>query len=117
MLTFRPKIAFSEFNINSTQDLDFAFIDIEPNTEVFEVIAHDHPDHLKSNYHNVIGSIRVLSPITNSIYGDTQLYFKHQYFEEDLAINQDWIDIINENEKDIGCGHNCNHRIYNDKCS
>lgn len=106
MLGLKPKVSFDEFEISSEEELDFAFINIAPFTEIFEVVAQDHPENVLNNNYNIIGRIQILSPIANSVFGDSKLFFKHQQFEEDLAINKHWIENMNEFDE-LYCGRKC----------
>jgi len=67
MISFRPKISFDEFSVKSEEELDFSFISIAPETEIFDVLAYEHPDYVKSNNFDIIGTIKILHPISNSL--------------------------------------------------
>ena len=59
---------------------------IPTGTTLFEVMALDQPWGVEKH----IGDIITTSPVVTSLWGDTQLFFRHTRFEEDIAERPLW---------------------------
>lgn len=69
--------------------------DLKPGQVVFEVYALEKPGATEE----LIGKIRIgeHGPTTTT-FGDEQLFFKHQYMEDDFKLQPDWLDAIDSKE-------------------
>ena len=68
---------------------------IPAGTKLFDVMALDEPKAL-GGVEKEIGYIETTSKMTTSLYGDTRLFFRHQRFEEDLAVRPHWKEHVEE---------------------
>ena len=66
---------------------------IPPGTLLFEVMALDEPEAL-GGVEKHIGDLITTSPVVSSLWGDTQLFFRHTRFEEDIAERPHWKDHV-----------------------
>jgi hypothetical protein len=62
-------------------------------TNLFNVYAWEEPEELGGKKQK-IGEIILDSEMTTSYYGDTQLFFKHTKFEEDIEAHPEWADYV-----------------------
>lgn len=63
--------------------------------KLFDVFALDEPEELGGTEIQ-IGHIETTSKVVQSMYGDTRLFFRHQRFEEDLAVRPHWREWVQE---------------------
>lgn len=68
------------------------------NTSLFTIHGRKNPG---DDYNIPIGSLVLQTPFTRSSYADEQLFFKHQYMEQDFRLRPDWLDKIDSME---ACG-------------
>ena len=68
---------------------------IPAGTKLFDVMALDEPKEL-GGVEVEIGYIETTSKMVTSLYGDTRLFFRHQRFEEDLAVRPHWKEHVQE---------------------
>lgn len=61
-------------------------------TEVYHVYAAAEPGQEPEN----IGTVRMVTQFRESEWADRSLFFRHQLFEDDLALRQDWVDVVND---------------------
>jgi hypothetical protein len=73
--------------------LAFAELDIPQDTILFQVYAVASPLSLGPEVH--LGSIKTTSKFTRSTFGDTRLFFRHEYMEHDFVKNPSWLPNIN----------------------
>ena len=66
---------------------------IPPGTLLFEVMALDEPEAL-GGVEKHIGDLITTSHCVTSLWGDTQLFFRHTRFEEDIAERPHWKDHV-----------------------
>lgn len=66
-------------------------------TKLFDVRAQADPDAKEV----LIGNITITESLTTSKFGDEQLFFRHQYMEEDYQLKPQWLESIN---KKTDCG-------------
>merc|ERR1712127_778360 len=60
-------------------------------TEIFSVSAQDNP---KSDATAVIGTVVLTDALSRSTFGDNELFFKHQYMEDDFKLRPEWLQAI-----------------------
>ena len=75
------------------------FDDIAVGTAVYELRGHQNPDDAEGF---LIGNVVTTDKCVNSLYGDTKMFFKHQYIAEDKALRPEWADAY-----DAGCTNYC----------
>lgn len=63
------------------------FDDIAVGTSVYELRGYQNPDDVEGV---VIGNIMTTDKCVTSLYGDTKMFFKHQYIAEDKALRPEW---------------------------
>ncbi|CAE7707187.1 unnamed protein product [Symbiodinium pilosum] len=72
--------------------------DLMPGQAVFDVYAIEKPGAAEE----LIGKIRIGEHApTTTTFGDEQLFFKHQYMEDDFQLQPEWLDAIDSKEE---CG-------------
>ena len=84
-LLLRPKIATANNN-DGSGDIYDQLTGIKPNTLLWDVYGNDCP----TCRFQLIGSIKTASEMIRSAYGDSQLFFKHQRYEDDLKLRPLW---------------------------
>ena len=57
--------------------------------KLFTLKAHRGPEDIDGI---VLGDVIASEKCTSSLYGDTKLFFKHQWIEDDLALKPEWSD-------------------------
>ena len=75
------------------------FDDIAVGTAIYELRGHQNPEDAEGV---LIGSVVTSRNCVTSLYGDTKMFFKHQYIEEDKALRPEWGDAY-----DTGCTNIC----------
>jgi len=65
--------------------------EIAAGTELFEVSTYASPADKLNGVKKQLGTVTTSAQCHQSIFGDTQLYFRHQRMEEDFAQKPDWI--------------------------
>ena len=63
------------------------FRNLPVGTQLYTIKAMRHPDDTEAF---VIGDVVTSSNCVSSYYGDTKLFFKHQWIEEDIALRPEW---------------------------
>ena len=76
------------------------FSKIPINTSIYKLIAHLHP---WDSSGIILGDIRIKDKCVTSYYGDTKLFFKHQFIEEDVKLRPQWAEAY---FKDCYCNYN-----------
>jgi len=64
---------------------------IPAGTEVFEVYTYASPLDKKNGHKTRLGMLSTTSSCHKSLFGDLNLFFRHQRVEEDFALRPDWI--------------------------
>lgn len=64
---------------------------LAPGMEIYKIYAAAEPGQTPES----IGVVRIVSQFTESAWADRSLFFSHQLFEDDLALRQDWVDVVN----------------------
>lgn len=90
VLCFRPSVN------NDAEPAPFQHVqaqlgEIATGTVIYDIYAAAEPEQVPEK----IGSMRMGSPFQESQWADMSLFFSHQYFEEDLALRQDWVEVVN----------------------
>merc|ERR1719272_387370 len=67
---------------------------------LFKVLATEAPGGTPQE----IGEFILTGQFTTSAFGDSQLFFKHQYMEDDFALRPDWLNSI---DRKTECGMGC----------
>jgi len=75
------------------------FDGIETGTAIYELRGHQSPDDAEGW---VIGNVVTTDKCVTSLYGDTKMFFKHQYIAEDKALRPEWTEAY-----DSGCTSAC----------
>jgi len=92
-LIFVPNSEIKAFPSAPYGDADFlsyAEMFIDQDSILFEVYGRTSP-HADDVGDVHLGSIKTTSKFTRSTFGDTQLFFTHQYMEHDFVQNPDWL--------------------------
>ena len=63
------------------------FVDIENGTAIYTLRGHESPDDEEGL---PLGDVVITDKFVTSLYGDTRLFFKHQYIDEDKELMPDW---------------------------
>ena len=63
------------------------FDDIEVGSTIYTLRAHQSPE---DNEGILLGNVVTTDKCVTSLYGDTKLYFQHQYIAEDKALKPEW---------------------------
>ena len=87
-LTFKPtgQVKFREEPSNLTEFYK-QFNDIEVGTPLYELRGHQSPKDTEGAF---IGNVVTTDKCVTSLYGDTKLFFRHQYIAEDKALRPEW---------------------------
>ena len=104
-LNFPFKVTFDltgEVNFNEAPPADMdEFIDqfrnLPVGTRLYTISAMRHPDDAEGFS---IGDVVTTDNCVSSYYGDTKLFFKHQWIEDDISLRPQW---TNEYGKDCNC--------------
>jgi len=87
---FEPKVGFSD-QTKSDADLMQELSGIRPGTELFEVRTFASPADAAKGNAVTIGTVKTVSTCHQSLFGDLNMFFRHQRMEEDFALRPDWI--------------------------
>ena len=63
------------------------FDDIAVGTAIYELRGHQDPDDVEGVS---LGNVVTTDKCVTSLYGDSKLFFKHQYLNEDIALRPEW---------------------------
>ena len=63
------------------------FDDIAVGSTIYTLRAHQSPE---DNEGILLGNVVTTDKCVTSLYGDTKLYFQHQYIAEDKALKPEW---------------------------
>ena len=80
-------VNFPESKPNSMEDFMAQFKTIKTGTKIFTLKAYVNPYDSEGM---VLGNIITADDCVTSHYGDTKLFFKHQYIEEDAQLKPEW---------------------------
>lgn len=69
-------------------------------TTLFRVYAAESPDAFGRK--EQIGEIKLTHPLRTGAFGDEQLFFRHQYMEEDFAKKEGWLDQLGDKKAQCG---------------
>ena len=73
----------------STEEFMNQFNTIEPGTRLYTMRGHTSPDDLEGF---VLGDVITSDACVSSLFGDTKMFFKHQWIEDDVALRPEWAD-------------------------
>ena len=65
------------------------FTDLPVGTVLYQLRGHQSPDDKEGV---LLGDVVTTDNCVTSLYGDTELFFKHQYIDEDKALMPQWAD-------------------------
>ena len=65
------------------------FTDLPAETTLYKLKGHTSPEDEDGV---PLGDVVTTDKCVTSLYGDTKLFFQHQYIEDDKALRQDWAD-------------------------
>ena len=85
-------IEFKE-NFVDTRDFMEQFGDIPVGSTLYGLRGHQNPDDQEGIYMGEI--VTTDNCASSSYFGDTKLFFKHQYITEDVALRPEWADAYN----------------------
>ena len=87
-VTFKPtgQLNFREEPSDVTEFYQ-QFDGIEVGTTLYELRGHQSPDDAEGAF---IGNVVTTDKCVTTLYGDTKLFFKHQYIAEDKALRPEW---------------------------
>jgi len=72
--------------------------------DLFDVFAHTSPQAKKDlKEPTKLGTMKLASECTTSLFGDTALFFRHQRMEEDFRLRQEWFDVLVGDGLDKDC--------------
>ena len=80
-------VSFQENKPNSMEDFMSQFRTITMGTKIYGLKAYESPDDFEGTF---LGNVVTTDTCTSSFYGDTKLFFKHQYIEEDIKLKPEW---------------------------
>lgn len=91
VLCFRPSVN------NNVEPAKFEHVQdqlgqLEAGTVIYDIYAAAEPGQTPEN----IGNMRMVSTFHESAWADMSLFFSHQFFEDDLALRQDWAEVVND---------------------
>ena len=75
------------------------FTDLPAGTTLYTLRGHQSPDDKDGLF---LGNVVTTDKCVTSLYGDTKLFFKHQYINEDKEAKTEWADAYDE-----GCTPYC----------
>jgi len=102
-LIFKPRIKVGNCNFSETK-LHELFSNLETkDSYILDIYSYESPNDRKYDNQELIGSIKMESNFYSSNYGDTKLFFKHPYKEDDFMIYPEWLQQIND-VKETWCG-------------
>lgn len=99
-MTFAPsgEVNFREDPSEATEFFK-QFDDIAVGTAIYELRAHQDPEDVEGV---LLGNVVTTESCVTSLYGDTKMFFKHQYIAEDKALRPEWADAY-----EAGCTSYC----------
>jgi hypothetical protein len=83
------------------------FAKLAVGTALFDVLATPAPNEPPT----AIGQIVLTHALAPSQFGDEQLFFKHQYMEDDFALKEEWLEALRPELKDK-CGMGCAGKVH-----
>ena len=72
---------------------------IATGTAIYELRGHQSPEDTEGW---LIGNVVTTDKCVTSLYGDTKMFFRHQYIAEDKALRPEWVEAY-----DTGCTSYC----------
>jgi len=102
-VVFEPtgKVRFSDQK-KSNNDMLRELSSIRRGTDVLEAFAYESPHDRARGNKISLGTVTTSSECVQSLFGDLELFFRHQRMEEDFALRPDWISQMDE-LGDTGC--------------
>ena len=88
-ITFVPtgEVNFKEEKPSSHEEFMDQFKQISVGTKLYTFKAHNGPDDVDGL---VIGDVTTTDECLSSLYGDTKMFFKHQWIEDDIDLKPEW---------------------------
>jgi len=89
-ITFEPtgEINFPEAKPETREEFINQFKSIAPGTRLYLIKAKPSPEFDGL----VLGEVVTSDECVSSLFGDTKMFFKHQWIEEDIALRPEWAD-------------------------
>ena len=89
-IAFEPAdVHFQEAKPDSMEAFMSQFDSIEVGTTVYTLRAYSSPDDTEGT---LLGNVVTTDNCVSSNYGDTQMFFKHQWIEDDITLKPEWAD-------------------------
>ena len=82
-------VQFEEHTPASMEEFMAQFDAIPVGTTIYTLKAYLSPDDSEGM---VLGNVVTTDNCVSSLYGDTRMFFKHQYIEDDIALKPEWTD-------------------------
>ena len=82
-------VQFMEHTPASMEEFMAQFDAIPVGTTVYTLKAYLSPEDSEGM---VLGNVVTTDNCVSSLYGDTRMFFKHQYIEDDIALKPEWTD-------------------------
>ena len=80
-------VSFQEPKPNSMEDFMAQFDSIAVGTTIYTLKAYLSPDDTQGM---ILGNVITTDNCVSSLYGDTRMFFKHQYIDDDIALKPEW---------------------------
>jgi len=92
LVEFEPtgKVRFSDQK-KSNADMLQELSSIRRGTDILEAFAYESPRDKARGHKIRLGTVTTSSECVQSLFGDLDLFFRHQRMEEDFALRPDWI--------------------------
>lgn len=81
------EVNFKEEPSASIAEFMEQFKQIEVGANLFTLVGHENPDDIDGY---VLGQVVTTDKCVSSKYGDTKLFFQHQYIEDDEELRPEW---------------------------
>ena len=89
LITFVPtgNVKFSDAQPETVEKFMAQFNDISVGTKIYSIKAFESPE---DDEGIILGDVTTSEKCLTSKYGDTKLAFKHQWIDEDIALQPEW---------------------------
>ena len=94
-VTFKPNELVNFQDVKNPSLLQFInqFSKIPSGTKFYTIKASQSPEDIEGF---ALGEVVTIDDCVSSFYGDTKMFFKHQWIEEDIALRPEWSDAYYE---------------------
>ena len=88
-----PEVSFPDAAPGSMTEFLDQFKAIPVGTKLYTIKAIQNPE---NPIDSILGNLVIADECVSSNFGDTEMFFKHQWIEDDIALRPEWIDNYSE---------------------